>query len=181
MKRSLILFTLMMFALMSCEQKPTLQKYFVEKSEEKNFSTVDIAPSFINTDKLKLSNEEKNALHSMHKFNVLMFKSTKDNGNVYDAEKEKIKTTLKEDSYDELMKMNFGKGGMSVNTKGEGEHIEEFVLFMHNKDNGMGVVRVLGDDMTPQNVMTIVGVLQKANVDGSALQPLMDIMKEKKK
>jgi predicted RNA-binding protein len=77
------------------------------------------------------------------------------------------------------MKMNIGKGSVSINTKGEGEHIEEFILFLANKENGIGVVRVLGEDMTPQNVMTIVGLLQKADVDQGALKPLMNIMKEK--
>lgn len=179
MKRYFYIPVLMMLMLVSCDQKPTLQKYFVEKAETKDFATLDIAPSFIKTDKLKLTAEEKSALESVHKLNVLIFKSRKDNGQAFDTEKAKIKAVLKEDNYDELMKMSLGDGGMSINTKGEGEHIEEFVLFLNNKETGMGVVRVLGEDMTPQNVMTIVGLLQKADVDQGALKPLMDIMKKK--
>jgi hypothetical protein len=66
MKRHLYIPVLMMLMLVSCEQKPTLQKYFVEKSETKDFAAIDIAPSFIKTDKLKLSAEEKAALESVH-------------------------------------------------------------------------------------------------------------------
>lgn len=169
----------MLLMLTACEQKPTLQKYFVEKSETPNFSTIDIGNSFIKTDKLQLNAEEQKALESVDKLNVLIFKATKDNAKTFDNEKANIKSVLKEDHYDELMKMSLGEGGVSVNTKGEGEHIEEFVIFLHNKDTGMGVLRVLGDDMTPNNVMTIVGIIQKGGMNTGKLQPLMDLMKKK--
>jgi hypothetical protein len=170
---------LLMLMMASCEQKPTLQKYFVEKSETKNFSTLDIGKSIIKTDKLKLTADETKALESVDKLNLLIFKTTKDNVNMFDTEKANIKAVLQEDHYDELMKVSLNGGGMSVNTKGEGEHIEEFVLFLHNKETGMGVLRVLGDDMTPNNVMTLVGLIQKGGMDSAQLKPLMDIMKKK--
>lgn len=179
MKRNLYLLGLVMLMLVSCDNKPTLQKYFVEKSDAKNFSTLDIAPNFIKTDSLELSAEEKEALKSLKKLNILMFKVNKDNAKEYDAEKTAVKTLLKEDNYEELMKMNEGKGGVSISTKGEGEHIEEFVLFLHNKDNGFGVLRVMGEDMTPNNVLTIAGVIQKSNMDINQFKPLEDIVKEK--
>lgn len=179
MKRNLYLLGLVMLMLVSCDNKPTLQKYFVEKGEAKNFTTFDIAPNFIKTDSLELSAEEKEALKSLKKLNVLMFKVNKDNVKEYDVEKTAVKTLLKEDNYEELMKMNEGKGGISINTKGEGEHIEEFVLFLHNKDNGFGVLRVMGEDMTPNNVLTIAGVIQKSNMDINQFKPLEDIVKEK--
>ncbi|MHA3786776.1 DUF4252 domain-containing protein [Flavobacterium hauense] len=169
----------LMLLFTACEQKPTLQKYFVEKSETKNFSTIDIGKSFIKTDKLKLTPDEEKALESIDKLNVLIFKATNDNAKTFDTEKANIKSVLKEDHYDELMKMSLGGGGVSVNTKGEGEHIEEFVVFLHNKDTGMGVLRVLGDDMNPNNVMTIVNLLQRGGMNSGQLQPLMDLMKKK--
>jgi len=169
----------LMLLLTACEQKPTLQKYFVEKCETKNFSTIDIGKSFIKTDKLKLTADEEKALESIDKLNVLIFKATNDNAKTFDTEKANIKSVLKDDHYDELMKMSLGGGGVSVNTKGEGEHIEEFVVFLHNKDTGMGVLRVLGDDMNPNNVMTIVNLLQRGGMNTGQLQPLMDLMKKK--
>ncbi|MCO6148557.1 DUF4252 domain-containing protein [Flavobacterium sp. NRK1] len=178
MKSHLYMFAALVLLLTSCDRKLTLQKYFVEKGEAKNFSVVDIAPSFMKTDKLDLNEDQKKALDAMHKLNVLIFKSDKNNGKAYDTEKATIKEVLKSDHYDELMKMNFGDGGLSVNTKGEGENIEEFVLFLHNKESGLGVVRVLGDDMTPQDVMTIVGLLQQTKTGNGQFQQLLNIMKK---
>ena len=178
MIRTLVFFVVMVFTLISCEQKPSLQKYYVEKADEKNFSTLDIAPGIINTDKVSLTAEEKVALKSLHKFNVLIYKSDSTNQKQYDDEKLKVKDVLKSDSYDELVKFNSGGMGASINTKGEGEHIDEFVIFVHNTKTGFGVVRVLGDDMTPNNVMTIAGLLQKANIDTEQLKPLQELMKK---
>lgn len=178
MKKNLFILAVMMLAMVSCEQKPTLQKYFVEKGEDKDFITLDMGTSFIKTDKLKLTPEETTAMESMKKLNVLVFKSNDKNAAEYIKEKDNVKNLLKTDSYDELIKVNTSEGGMSVNTKGKGEHIEEFVVFLNRQDTGFGIIRVLGKDMTPQNVLTMVNLLQKSNLDTGQLKPLMDIMKK---
>lgn len=179
MKSNLFILAMLMLTLVSCEQKPTLQKYFVEKGEDKNFVTLDLGTGFIKSDKLKFTPEETKAMESMQKLNVLVFKSDGKNADEYAKEKDNVKNILKTDSYEELMKVNTSEGGMSVSTKGAGEHIEEFVLFLNRQDTGFGVIRVLGKDMTPQNVLTMVNLLQKSDLDSGQLKPLMDIMKKK--
>lgn len=180
MKSSLYLFSIMLLAIASCSQEPSLQKYYVEKSETPGFITLDIAPTFIKTNEIKLTPEEKAAVESLHKFNVLMYK--KDSLDVsnkkYDQELEKVRGLVKGE-YEELIKINNGESGASVSTKGDDEHIEEFVVFVRNQDTGFGVVRVLGDNMTPNNVLTIVGLLQKAPMDMEQFEPLEDLMKKK--
>jgi len=178
MKRNLYTLAILMLTLVSCEQKPSLQKYFVEKGEAKNFVTLDLGTNFIKADKMKLSAEETKALESMKKLNVLVFQSNGANGAEFDKEKANVKELLKTDNYEELMKVNTSEGGMSVSTKGEGEHIEEFVVFLNRKETGFGVIRVLGEDMTPQNVLTMVGLLQKSNLDTGQLKPLMSLMQK---
>lgn len=179
MKRTLYILAITAMLFASCENKPTLQKYFVEKAENKNFAALDIAPTFIKTDSLKLSAEEKTALKSLHNLNLLIFKTNDSNAVAYEKELGDVKTLLKEDSYDELIKFNNGNMGASVSTKGEGEHIEEFIILANSKENGFGVVRVTGDDMTPTNVMTIVSLLQKANLDMEQFKPLQKMIEKK--
>lgn len=178
MKRTFLL-ALIAIVVVSCSQEPTLQKYYVDNSDNKEFITLDIAPNIINTDSLELSEDEKKALKSLHKFNVLIYKADSIDKTKYVAEKDKVKNLLKTDEYEELMKVNSAEGGFSISTKGEGEHIDEFVVFAHQQENGFGVVRVLGEDMTPTNVMTIAGLLQKANLDMEQLKPLQEMMKKK--
>jgi Domain of unknown function (DUF4252) len=162
--------------LASCSNEPTVQKYFVQKSEEKGFVAVDIAPSIIKTDKLKLNDDEKKALDCLHHINVIFLRADGTNTQQVAKEQAEVKTILKNDEYDELIKFNGMGGGGSINTKGEGEHLEEFVIFMHQKDNGMGVVRVTGQDMTPANVMTIAGLISKGGLDMDQMKPLQQML-----
>jgi hypothetical protein len=181
MKRNLSLFTLLLVILTSCSSEPTLQKFYVEHGSSPGYMTVDIAPNFIGTEHMKLTKDQEEALKSLHKFNVLVYQT--DSLDVthkkYNVEKDKVKSLVKNE-YEELMKMNDGKSGASISTKGEGEHIDEFVVFVHNEDNGFGVVRVLGDDMTPTNVLTIAGLLQESKLNMSQFKPLKDLMAKKK-
>ncbi|WP_294822535.1 DUF4252 domain-containing protein [uncultured Flavobacterium sp.] len=181
MKR-ILLFCLMAVFMASCSSEPTLQKYYVEKSGKPGFISLDIAPTVIDTKKIKLSPEEETALKSLHKFNVLVYKtdSLDVNHAKYNTEKDKVKSLVKGE-YEELIKINNGAGGASISTKGEGEHIEEFVVFLHNQENGFGVVRVMGEDMTPNNILTIAGLIQKAPdvLNMEQLKPLEQLMTKK--
>ena len=179
MKKIVTLLAFMALFLVSCDNKPTLQKYFVEKAEAKDFIALDIAPSFIKTEKLTLTPEEQTALKSLHNLNVIAFKANGTNGLQYEKELANVKKLLKDDSYEELIKFNHEGMGASVSTKGEGEHIEEFVVLANQKTSGFGIVRVTGEDMTPSNVMTIVSLLQKANLDLDQLKPLKAMVERK--
>ena len=178
MKTTFSVLGLLMLLMISCQQEPTLQKYFVEKAGSKNFVTLDIAPTIIKTEKLSLTPEEQTALKSLHKFNVLAFTATPKNQAEYKKEKDKVKALLKGEEYEELMHVGSNEQGASIHTIGEGEHIEEFVVYVHKQENGFGVIRVLGEDMTPNNVMTLVGILQKADMNMEQLKPLQAMMKQ---
>lgn len=179
MKRTIALLALTALLFTSCNSKPTLQKYFVDKAEDKNFLAVDISPGIIKTDKLQLTPEEQTALKSLKSVNVIAFKANDKNEGAYEKELTDVKKLLKDDKYEELIKFNRGAMGASVNTKGEGESIDELVLFANDKTNGFGVVRVTGNNMTPNNVMTIVQLLQKANLDMEQLKPLKAMIERK--
>ncbi|ESU19731.1 hypothetical protein FCR2A7T_18940 [Flavobacterium cauense R2A-7] len=176
MKRYLFIGLVSVLFFASCEQKPSLQKYFVENTENKEFIAVDIAPSIINVDKVTLSGEEKAALASFKKINVLAFKADSTNQKEFDAERSKVTTILKDKSYQELMKVGSGKEGGAIYFVGEDEHIDEFVLFANKKENGFAVVRILGEDMNPTHVMNLMSLLKKANVDMEQLKPLQALM-----
>ena len=45
MKKYIVL--LAIIGLVSCEEKPTLQKYFVKSAEKKDFVAVDVSSSFV--------------------------------------------------------------------------------------------------------------------------------------
>ena len=69
------LFLLAILALtFSCKQEASLQKYFVESGEKKEFMALDVSSSILNINETKLSASEKKTLASFDKVNILAFK-----------------------------------------------------------------------------------------------------------
>ena len=175
MKR-LFLFFVLCCLLSGCSSEPTLQKYFVENTENRNFTALDISPNFLITDQSKLTADQKKALQSFQKMNVLAFKVTDENRPQFEIECAKIKTILKDKEYQQLMKYGSGKEGASVSFVGDDEHIEEFVLFANKKETGFAVVRILGKDMNPTGIASMLSILRTSNINLDQLKPLEQMM-----
>ena len=163
--------------LVGCNSEPSLQKYFVENSENKDFIAVDVSPSILNVDASKLTADQVKALQSFDKMNILAFKRNDKNQVQFEAERSKVNTILKDEKYQQLMKFGSGKDGDSVSFVGDDEHINEFVLYANKKENGFAVVRVLGKDMNPTTIMNMVSILKESNLDLEQLKPLQELMK----
>ena len=161
---------------MSCTSEPSLQKYFVEKSENKNFISFDVSPSILNVDQTKLSEEQKVALKSFEKMNVLAFKLNDKNQTDFSTERQEVNLILKNEKYQQLMKFGSGKEGASISYVGEDNHINEFILYGNKKDAGFAVVRILGKDMNPNNVITLISIMKDSKMNLDQLKPLQDLM-----
>ena len=177
MRIALYLAILVSLFLSSCNNEPTLQKYFVDSSEKKDFIALDVSPSIINIDKTKLTAEQKIALGSFDKMNVLAFKLNETNKAQYDVESQKVTKILKDKKYQELMKVGSGKDGASVSFVGDENHINEFILFAKKKENGFAVVRILGNDMNPNNILNMISLLKSSNINMEQLKPLQSLIK----
>lgn len=166
-----------LLTLISCNSEPSLQKYFVENTENKDFIALDVSPDILNVDKTKLSSEQAEALSSFDKMNILAFKANDKNQAQFETERAKVKEILKNPKYQQLMKVGSGKDGASVSFVGTDENIEEFIIFANRKENGFAVVRVLGKDMNPNNIMTLMSVLKQSNINLEQLKPLQGLIK----
>ncbi len=174
-KTSLYVALFVSLFLSACNNEPTLQKYFVENSEKKEFLALDVSPSILNIDKAKLTADQKTALASFDKMNIIAFKTDSTNKAQYDVESQKVTQILKDKKYQELMKFGSGKDGASVSYVGDDDHIKEFILFAKKKENGFAVVRILGDDMNPNNIMNMISLLKSSDVDMEQLKPLQGL------
>jgi hypothetical protein len=177
MKQIYILLALLGLSMTGCESGPSLQKYFVENSENKNFIALDVSADILNLDKAKLSPEQDEALKSFDKINILAFKLNNVNKDQFEIEREKVNVILKDKKYQQLMKFGSRKDGASLSYVGSDDHIEEFVLYANKKENGFAVVRILGNDMNPANIGTIIQVLEKANISSEQLKLFQQLVK----
>ena len=176
--KKLLLLVSCMIMLYSCEDKPTLQKYYVKNTESPKFIALDLASSIIKTDKISLTETEKAALESFDKMNILAFRTDSTDITGYDKEIKEVKAILKDESYQQLMKAGSENDGAPIYFLGnDDEHFEEFVVLAGKKENGFAVVRVLGNDMNPTHIMNMLSLLQKSQVDMEQLKPLQQLMK----
>jgi Domain of unknown function (DUF4252) len=165
------------FLLVSCNQGSTLQSYFVEHQESKNFIAQDLPISILKIDDSKLTQEQKEAYKSVKRLNFLAFKIDSTNTNAFDAELTKVKTILKDEKYNELIDFNYNGAKVSVKYIGDDDLADEFIVFGSSKEMGFGIVRVLGDDMSPEKMMAMASVLQSSNIDKSQFNGLMNFFK----
>jgi hypothetical protein len=177
MKAILITFVCSLL-MISCNSKPSLEQYFVENTDNKNFLQLDVSPSILNIKEDSLSVEQKTALKSFNKMNILAFKLDGKNKAEFETERTKVNAILKDEKYQQLMKFGSGKEGASISFVGDDEHISEFVLYGNKGDAGFAVVRVLGNDMNPSSIMTMISALQNANIDMDQLKPLIEMAKK---
>jgi hypothetical protein len=162
----------------SCNSEPSLQKYFVENTENKDFIALDISSNILDVDKTKLTVAQSEALHSFDKINVLAFKLNDKNKSQFESERAKVNLILKDPKYQQLMKFGSGKQGASVSYVGTDDHINEFVFFANKNDAGFAVVRVLGKDMNPTNITNMISVLKESKIDLEQLKPLQELIKK---
>ena len=177
MKKISILAAFFSLMLLSCNSEPTLQKYFVESTDAKDFIAVDVSANILRLDKSKITAEENETLKTFEKMNILAFKADATNQAKFETERIKVTAILKDKKYQELMKMSRGKDGGAVYFVGENNAIDEFILYGNSKDTGFAIVRVLGNDMNPSSIMTFLSILEKANLNLDQLKPLQAMVK----
>ena len=164
--------------LVSCNNGPTLQRYFVDNQESGNFTAVDLPISIINLDESKLTEPQKEAYNSVKRLNFLGYKLDENNVETFNAELAKVKTILKDKKYNDLMEFNDKKAKVVVKYLGDDDSADEFVVFASSKDIGFGIVRVLGDHMSPEKMMTLADAMKNSDIDESQLGGIMNFFKK---
>ena len=74
------------------------------------------------------------------------------------------------------MRMNGGKGNVSINYLGDEDAIDEVVIFGSDNAKGFALVRVLGENMNPSDILKISQEI-KLDGDSNQLQQLEGLMK----
>lgn len=160
------------FIIVSCSNESSLQEYYVDKSENPNFISLTIPANVIKFTDVELSTEQKQAYESIEKLNVLAFKIKDTNKVAFNEEKIKVSEILKDKKYRELMRINSGKQTGVVKYIGNDDTIDEVIVFGSDDVNGFALVRVLGKNMKPENMMQLVQAVNTGNINGEGLNEL---------
>lgn len=161
----------------SCASQQSLQEYYVDNMENPNFISLDIPASILKMDEVDLTVDQREAVESLRKFNLLAFKRTNENEADYKLEKAKVKQILKNEDFIELMKINSSYGKGVIKYLGEDDAIDEVIIYGDNKEQGFALVRVLGKNMNPAHIMQIMQAIQKSDYDGEGLGEIGKFLK----
>lgn len=163
--------------LTSCGNNASLQSYYVDNQEAKNFISQDLPLSMIEIDKSEFTEAQKEAYESVNKLNFLGYKASETDTETYNAEIAKVKAILSDSKYNDLMEFSDRGNKISVKYIGDDEEADEVVVFGSAKDMGFGIVRILGNDMNPEKMVTLINALQKANVEEGQIEDIMNFFK----
>ena len=179
MKKLTILCSLVFLVVFAsaCKNEKSLQSYLVEANDKAGFSSIDVPVSSVLSPKADVSDDVKETIKSIKKINVVFLKKTQENKTVYETEKATLKNIFKDNNdYKTLSSMKMK--GMNVNLyySGETDSIDEIVAFGYSQELGVGVARLLGENMNPAKIMEVVSDM---NMDLDNLGGLSAIFKGK--
>ena len=160
----------------SCNQNSSLQAYYVDNELKPGFTSVDIPTSFLKIDETTLTEEQKQAYKSVDKLNMLAFVLNEDNKEQYKEELAKVTAILKDSKYNELMRAgNSVDGKFVMKYIGDDDEVDEFILFGNANDKGFAVIRILGDDMNPNQIASLAQGINLSDIDASQVQQFAEM------
>lgn len=169
MKTFKILIVAVLFAgFTSCDDGKSLQKYYVENQEDSDFLALDV-PTSMFTNSESLEPEDKATLESIKKINVLALKK-EENPEKFEEEKVKLNEIFKDEKYQLLMKYGGGDRKAALYFTGEEDAIDELIVYGYDDKQGLGVARVLGEDMNPERIMKLMKSFEGENIDVEGLK-----------
>lgn len=156
----------------------SLQKYYIDNKDNKNFLSVDIPASIISLQE-NAGADVVDAYNSLKKLNVLAFKKDQSNEAEYQVERKKVKAILKSGKYAELMRVKDKGVNFVVKYEGdeETESFDEVVVYASDKTKGFALVRVLGSDMTPDKFMKLVSAVKDVDTSNGSFKELEGFLK----
>ena len=166
---SVLLVAIMLF---SCNRDATLQKYFVEKQKDSNFISFDLSSDMFIQNEDLLTQEQKETLKTIKKVNLIALKSDESKKDLIDSESLKIKEILANDKYEQLIRYGSNTKNAALYYTGKENAIDEVVVFGFDEQSGLGLARVLGNNMNPAEVMTLIQSMDKGNLDFSVFNQL---------
>jgi len=162
----------------SCKNEKTLQGYLVESQEKTGFITIDIPTSILQLKNNDVSEDVKTTLKSIRKVNVVAL-PIKGNEEAYETEKATIKNIFTNNKeYKTLMSLKAKGMHIKLYYTGNTDSIDEVIAFGYGKKAGVGVARLLGDNMNPAKIIAMMNNV-KIDDDNLNLAQLENLFKGK--
>jgi hypothetical protein len=162
----------------ACKDGQSLQEYLVENQGNKEFVSIDVPASMFARAE-SLNAEQRKTLESIKKINVLAIPKKAENVTKIEAEKSKVAKILEDEKYQLLMKYGGGESRVEIYFTGDEEAVDEIILYGFDDQKGMGIARLLGENMNPGDIMNLMQSMQKGDLDLEGLSAITGMFVEK--
>ncbi len=152
---TLIVAFVVAFSFTSCNED-SLQGYLVESQEKSGFITFDVPASILQIKSDDVSAETKATLKTLKKINIVALPSNADNSADVLAEKKALDKIFKGAAYKSLMRFSHEDIKIQLYYTGNGDEIDEVIAYAYAASKGVGIARILGDNMNPSDIMKMV-------------------------
>ena len=167
-------FYILALALVGCSASPSIQEYYVSKTEDPSFLVIDIPTSILDIDSNTLSLEEQEALSSFQKLNVLLFRKTTANAEKFPEELAIVRSIIDAKTFEPLFVMSDRQYSGKLVLEGTVEHPDEIVFF-GAADDGFVLARLIGSDMQVDKAMLLANIVQRGNGLENAAKMISDM------
>lgn len=164
-------------AFIACEKEQSLQEYFIEKQESNNFISFDVPAGVLQLDE-NATQDTKETLASLKKLNVIAFRINETNKLNYTSEIDQVKNILKNDKFNELVRMKHEKASIMVKYLGTDDAIDEVILFASDQSKGFAVARLLGNKMQPEKIMKLIQNMDELDKNNTAFSQIETLFRE---
>ena len=160
---------------LSCKFDQTLQEYFVLNQEASNFVVYDIPMSLVSSNNINFTGDQKEAFESIEKLNILGYRLEENNLNQFEIELHNIHEILNKEPFEELLRAgNNNDGKIILKYLGNNDAIDELIIFGRINTKGFIIIRVLGENMNPNKVLTLGNLINQLDF---GQVPVNEVMK----
>lgn len=163
---TLIIAFVVSFSFTSCQEQ-TLQDYLVASQEKPGFVTFDVPGGIFQIESDELSEASRNTLKTIKKVNIAGLMTKDSDAATIASEKEQLDKIFQNSEYKRLMRFTEKNIKMNLFYTGDKAAIDEVIIYGYNAEIGVGVARVLGEDM---NISDIMRAMNDVKLDPSNLK-----------
>ncbi len=160
--------------IIACDNQQSLQEYYVTNQGNKEFIAVDLPASML-ANMQSLNADQRKTLETVKKINFLAIPQKPENLSRIAEEKNKVNNILKDERYQLLMKFGKGETKMELYYTGDEEAVNEVILYGYDENKGMGIARLLGQNMNPGHIMNLISSMEKGDIDLSGVSGVSQI------
>lgn len=164
-------------SMLSCNSNKSVQQYILEKQSSPDFISLTLPASILNIAVDSLGVDEKNAVDSLKKLNVLVYHASDQSKDIFENEQKEIRNVLANSKYEDLMKAQTHMGSGAIMFLGSESNIDEFLAFGTDQKENFILIRVLGDNMNPKHIMPFISALKQSDVNEDELLNLLSTLK----